>query len=669
MIRGLSGRWVAGAIFFVAAALIAVAAVTIHYHQLSPPAVEPISSAPTAGPVAMAVNRPADPEPLIVPAWKTTAPPSIDPRPVAAPPVLSPHPLAMPPAIPPALPAVVASGSTPSTVPPVAATAPPRAQPSTSGQMAELESAPLPNPLRQGQRPALGTAVVEPQVKQASAWNVTDREVPKALVPEGKKPFGKGKHSGIPFDPLKVNGPIFADWPKEPPKVALLITGRQEGYFEPCGCAGLDRMRGGVSRRYSLIKQLRKKQWPSVPNVPVVPIDLGGLGKGFGREAELKFHTTVDAYRQMGYVAIGLGLTDLRLPGLELLTETGNTANQKSPFVCANAGPLAIDSQTINSFQVVTAGGMRFGITAVLGKQYQALVQNTEIIMADPVQKLTEVLPELKKQADYLILLAFATEKESEELGQKFPDFKIVVTAGGGAEPPALPGKVAGSGALLVKVGEKTMNALVVGLFDDPQTPWRYQRVPLDSRFPPSHEMTLLMEAFQDQLKNIGFEALFPHRIPHPQRQLLGNFVGSQHCEPCHEESYKVWKRAGGHSLAYDTLQNAKPPRNYDPECVSCHVVGWNGQGFFPYQGGFESLQKTPLLAHVGCESCHGPGEKHIAAEATSDNALKLKLQKAMVLTREEAKKQFCTNCHDIDNSPDFNFEAYWPQIEHHEKE
>ena len=40
-----------------------------------------------------------------------------------------------------------------------------------------------------------------------------------------------------------------------------------------------------------------------------------------------------------------------------------------------------------------------------------------------------------------------------------------------------------------------------------------------------------------------------------------------------------------------------------------------------------------------------------------------------MVVTKAEAEKRFCVNtCHDLDNSPDFDFKEYWPQIEHHEK-
>src|SRR6187401_616745 len=48
-------------------------------------------------------------------------------------------------------------------------------------------------------------------------------------------------------DPIEVNGPIFVDWPK--PDVTLVFTGEQDGYIEPCGCAGLENQKGGFRRR------------------------------------------------------------------------------------------------------------------------------------------------------------------------------------------------------------------------------------------------------------------------------------------------------------------------------------------------------------------------------------------------------------------------------------
>ena len=158
------------------------------------------------------------------------------------------------------------------------------------------------------------------------------------------------KNSGVPFDPIKDNGPIFVDWPK--PKLALVITGNQEGYLEPCGCAGLDRMKGGMSRRYSLFRQLRKtKGWP------VVGIDVGNIAKGFGKQAELKFQIAVNAMSEMHYISATLGLTDLHLPTAEVMALTMPAdAKKKTIFVCGNVGLFAFDETLLPRTQLIAAG-------------------------------------------------------------------------------------------------------------------------------------------------------------------------------------------------------------------------------------------------------------------------------------------------------------------------
>ena len=178
--------------------------------------------------------------------------------------------------------------------------------------------------------------------------------------------------------------------------------------------------------------------------------------------------------------------------------------------------------------------------------------------------------------------------------------------------------------------------------------------------------MQALMESYQDQLKFQGWDGLGLHPVTHPDQEKKGGFVGSEKCKDCHEESYTVWKNTV-HFEGLATLEQARPPRQYDPECVSCHVVGWNAQGNFPYRSGFISREKTPLLAGVGCESCHGPGQAHCKAEEGGDLQLQEQLQKLMVVTKEKAAKDVCVQCHDGDNSPEFKFEVYWPCVEHHE--
>jgi hypothetical protein len=512
------------------------------------------------------------------------------------------------------------------------------------------------NPLRAPPRPVAAVSMEAPATPSTSS---NPPPAPKAQPqPTAKHPQSTTRLTDIPFDPIKENGKIFEGWTT--PKVALVITGAINGYIEPCGCAGIDRMEGGMSRRFSMFKELRDKGWP------VVGLDAGGMAKGFGREAEMKFQTMVEGMRKTGYDAVALGASDLHLPAGEIASVAANLAGQQSPFISANVGLFSFDSGMTSTYRVISRGGIKIGVTSVLGMAYQKALKNPDIELSDPAAAIEKVLPSMKKQADYLVLLANATRDETVVLAKKFPDFDVVVTSDGEPEPPKDPQKIRGQKTLFVEVGHKGQNAIVLGLYGEKPITFRYQRVHLDSRFPPSSEMKALMAAYQDQLKTLGFAGLGLHAAPQPQKETNGKFVGSAKCESCHEESYNIWKKSL-HAKAYDTLAKLDPPRNFDPECLSCHVVGWNPANYFPYEGGFESVEKTPKLIDVGCEACHGPGEKHVAAESGSNEALMQKYRKAMVLTKANAKKEFCVSCHDGDNSPDFNFETYWPLVEHYE--
>ncbi len=471
-----------------------------------------------------------------------------------------------------------------------------------------------------------------------------------------------------PFDPIEQNGRYFEGWPK--PKVAIAITGMEHGYIEPCGCAGMDRMTGGMSRRYSFFRELRKKKgWP------VVAFDVGGLANGFGREAEIKFRTLAESKEKMGYSAVGFGIDDLRLPADELVLVAADVNGKPSAFISANIGLYGFDAHIMQTSRIVKAGGMKIGVTAVLGREYLKEIKHlqkdgdtSEIEMIDPVAALKKIVPELKKNADYLVLLANATQAEAIALAGQFPEFNVVVVSEGPELPPNKPELIPGTQVPLITVGHKGMSVIVLGLYEeDHSIRYRYQRVLLDARFPASAEMKRLMAGFQEQLAVLGFAALGLRPAPNPRADENGRYVGSQKCESCHETSYDIWKHSL-HRHAYKTLAEQDPPRNYDPECVSCHVVGWHPTKFFPYQGGFEGPKKTPHLENVGCEDCHGPGEKHCVVELGSDEELQKKYRKAVRITKEESKKEQCTTCHDLDNSPDFNFDKYYPLIEHHEE-
>lgn len=467
----------------------------------------------------------------------------------------------------------------------------------------------------------------------------------------------------VPVDPVALNGPIFEGWAA--PRWALVITGEQNGYLEPCGCAGRENQKGGLMRRYSLLAQQRAAGWP------LVALDLGGHVRRFGPQAEIKFQETVQALSRMNYAATGLGTADLRLSPDALLTASTTAADGGSLFVAAN-WRLTIDDTFTVSHRVIELAGVRVGVTAVLGDEARAQLPSTSDLEARPAaEALAELVPALTAASDVQVLLSYATREESTALARQFPQFEVVVTAGGAEEPPYQPEPLDGQDTLLVEVGHKGMYAAAIGWYDDTERPWRFQRVPIDARFPDAPEMRDLLGDYQEQLRLSGLEALTGAPIVHPRHDAKfpgsGEFAGSARCAECHKKAFAKWQTSG-HARALESLTKLDPPRQFDPECISCHATGWEPQKYVPYVSGFMSEAQTPALAGNSCENCHGPAAEHAAIEE-SRSARQLgrrdQLRGLLKLTKATAGDQVCRQCHDHDNSPEFDFDKYWPKVEH----
>jgi hypothetical protein len=399
----------------------------------------------------------------------------------------------------------------------------------------------------------------------------------------------------------------------------------------------------------------------------VAAVDVGGMVGRFGRQAEIKFAISAEALKKMGYAAAAFGPQDLRLSATEIVAAIAGAEPQDTIFVSANVNLFDLTPKT----RIVEAGGMKLGITSVLGSEYQEQINNAEVTIEPAAEALEKVLPELAG-CDARVLLAHATVDETKELARKFPQFDVVVTSDGRDIPPLEPEAIGGTKARLIEIAPKAMYVIVAGFYDDPQQPVRYQRVALDSRYTDSPEMKKLMTAYQDQLRELGWKDLGLSSATHPKaregNELAGKFAGAASCKECHPTAYGIWSKSP-HAHATETLTKLDPPRQFDAECVSCHATGWNPQEYYPYLSGFESLEATPHLAGNQCENCHGPGAAHVAAENGRNRIRRDEEREALKLTAAFALENVCIKCHDHDNSPEFNeksFEThYWPKVEH----
>ena len=87
----------------------------------------------------------------------------------------------------------------------------------------------------------------------------------------------------------QVSPLMFPEWPK--PLLAFVVTGEQFGYFEPCGCTA--NQLGGMARRAGLFSKIESLGWT------VRGVDVGGLSRRSGPQAQIKFETMLEALREM----------------------------------------------------------------------------------------------------------------------------------------------------------------------------------------------------------------------------------------------------------------------------------------------------------------------------------------------------------------------------------
>ncbi|RPH50559.1 MAG: hypothetical protein EHM91_01910 [Planctomycetota bacterium] len=142
-------------------------------------------------------------------------------------------------------------------------------------------------------------------------------------------------------------------------------------------------------------------------------------------------------------------------------------------------------------------------------------------------------------------------------------------------------------------------------------------------------------------------------------------YIGSKSCQKCHFKEYASWQKTkmaqAFNSLKPNQAADARKKANLDPAkdytkeaaCIVCHVTGYGKPGGYPEVGKEwtdEEKQRAPLLEGVGCESCHGPGEKY--SPYKKDNK-EYKWADIVKLGAVHTDEKNCKSCHN-DKSPTF---------------
>lgn len=351
--------------------------------------------------------------------------------------------------------------------------------------------------------------------------------------------------------------------------------------------------------------------------------------------------------RKLGYEVFGVGSNDLNF-GLEFL----RNQEKKHGFVFTNAN-LRMAGQTkelFPPFVVREVGGMKVGYISVISPRYEIVTMtakpdNFEVL--SPREALEKHLPELRKQAQLIVLLA---QMPSQDIRQMLMDMGPgtgidICVEGRDARQYRRINKVNGD-VILVAANNEGKYQGQLDLVVSPDGTVIDAAVTihaLDNASPEIEEIAKRVNKFEAENKEqAGTVQGFTHTRGNGNAG--DRFLGVHNCARCHSDAARVYAQSA-HAQAFQTLLSKGQDRN--PECVSCHVVG------FDHLNGYDQIPDPNVpgretLKNVQCEACHSYGSDHA--------------RDGKWLAQARAS---CTTCHDQANSPNFDYETYWAKIAH----
>ena len=389
----------------------------------------------------------------------------------------------------------------------------------------------------------------------------------------------------------------------------------------------------------------------------MIAVSAGDFYGGADVFNEPKSHFVARMMAHLEYDAIGVGEMDLNY-GLAKLREDVESLGLK--VTCANlmSKGTSGNETVFPPYIVVERGGVRFGFMGLLSPTTKTRLGGTSdlkvaeevaamtYIIKNPVMVASEIIPELRRRCDVLVLLA---HMDRVELGSFLPDYPQVdfVVLGHNAITMALNPPVSLGSAQVVMATSQGQNIgnLSIFLGDNHQVARVENRVIfLDSSIKDDPDMLARQDRFDQENRKVQKKLYAQAQLEAARSQVEPEniYLGLGACQSCHVEAFEIYTRSA-HAQAYQTLSSQFMHR--DDNCVGCHVTGYQKHGGF---GGLRTIGNPVDLIDVQCEACHGPGSKHARDGSYSARAI-----------------ESCVKCHTKNEDPDFEFATDWPKIAH----
>lgn len=365
------------------------------------------------------------------------------------------------------------------------------------------------------------------------------------------------------------------------PALTLFFTGSELGVLKPCGCSG--GQLGGLEKRAAI--------FDTAPASSRLVVATGALVESDREQDLIKFRILFEALQQLHYDVVHLTDRDLDI-----------------------AGRLDLLADPQQAFHVIRAGGA--GQTVAFEKQFvcQGREMTVRIVGAGaegvPVERAVDLLKDTPGAPTFdVLILQGGAANSPDDLAGQMPGVECVICPSASDEPRLL--SEPGAKPLVFTVGRFgryvcRLDVAVDGRTGEPVP--RFEPVAVEGKLPDAPALVQLYRQYQQLVRDANLLEKQP-RIPLPEGL---SFMGSKGCLHCHQFEHEKWSTKA-HANAFAALKKVGSDR--DPECVVCHAVG------LEYESGFVSEEKTPHLTDVGCETCHGPGSRHVNTSGQTPTA------------------------------------------------
>ncbi len=467
-----------------------------------------------------------------------------------------------------------------------------------------------------------------------------------------------GTEAGSPPISLSLPPSIPAGASREA-RVDLYLGGRNLGLLEQCGCRS--KQVGGFARRTTLLKGRLRRGPPALALELGDAVPFDAASPILDRQKEAESDLSLALLAGSGTRASVVGYAEMAY-GRRFLEARAARLRRGFDLLSVNVGgeglALPPDLRVKTPRALLRIFGAADPASYSLGRPLEFEDSVSDLRLRDPAEALAGKL-ERERGPELLAVAGPLGPSSVLRIQKRFPQIDLILTDDSFRfdrdprlvlqQPPGVKfARFGRLGGTLVVVLRSDSYALVrLGLLLDADgriAGAELQDLPLDESIPDDPGVRSVLDRHYAALAaESGLSPAIPvgSRL---ERLLEADYIGEEACAACHSEEARAWSSTP-HAAAFASILERR--RQGVPACAACHVTGY-GQ-----PTGYRRIEDV-RLRHVQCESCHGPGSRHVALPV-----------KGSILRVPEEKD--CLECHDPKHSEmnDATFPDYWARIVH----